>query len=195
MKKRIYVLNGHPGGTSLSKRLSEVYAQAAIKAGHDVRLTHLHDLTFDPDFGEGSYKTLKPLEDDLKAVVANLGWSEHVVLLTPMWWGGVPAKLKGLFDRVLLPGFAFDPRQKRLGLPKPLLAGRTARLIMTSDTPDWFFRLAYGRAMVRQLRGQVFGFVGIKPLRVTHFAAASHPAPKDVERWSEAVAVLGRAAR
>lgn len=195
MKKRIYVLNGHPGGTSLSKQLSEAYAQAAIKAGHDLRLTHLHDLTFDPDFGEGSYRTLKPLEDDLKAVAADLEWSEHIVLLTPMWWGGVPAKLKGLFDRVLLPGFAFDPRQKRLGLPKPLLAGRTARLIMTSDTPDWFFRLAYGRAMVRQLRAQVFGFVGIKPLRVTHFSAASHPAPKDVERWSEAVAALGRAAR
>ncbi|WP_418594150.1 NAD(P)H-dependent oxidoreductase [Ponticoccus sp. (in: a-proteobacteria)] len=195
MKKRIFVLNGHPGGTSLSKRLSEAYAQAATKAGHDLRLTHLHDLTFDPDFGEGSYKTLKPLEDDLQAVAADLEWSEHVVLLTPMWWGGVPAKLKGLFDRVLLPGFAFDPRQKRLGLPKPLLAGRTARLIMTSDTPDWFFRLAYGRAMVRQLRAQVFGYVGIKPLRVTHFSEASHPAPKVVERWSDAVAALGRAAR
>lgn len=195
MKKRIYVLNGHPGGTSLSKQLSEAYAQAATQAGHDLRLTHLHDLTFDPDFGEGSYKTLKPLEDDLKAVAADLEWSEHVVLLTPMWWGGVPAKLKGLFDRVLLPGFAFDPRQKRLGLPKPLLAGRTARLILTSDTPDWFFRLAYGRAMVRQLRVQVFGFVGIKPLRVAHFSEASHPAPKVVERWSDAVAALGRAAR
>ncbi|WP_336512101.1 hypothetical protein [Pseudaestuariivita rosea] len=48
--KRIYVLNGHPGEVSLSKQFSEDYAQAAAKAGHDVRITHLSDLDFDLDF-------------------------------------------------------------------------------------------------------------------------------------------------
>lgn len=194
-RKRIYVLNGHPGETSLSKLFSEEYAQAATKAGHEIRITHLHELEFDPDFGGGGYKNQKPLEPDLKDVLVNLEWSEHVVLLTPMWWGGLPAKLKGLFDRALLPGTAFNTREKTwLGMPKPLLSGRTGRLIMTSDTPNWFFRLAYKNAMVRQLRAQVFGFIGIAPLHVTHLSEASEPKPATVKEWSKKVASLGSTA-
>lgn len=190
--KRIFVLNGHPGETSLSKLFSEAYVQAATKEGHEIRIIHLHDLEFDSDFGGGGYRNLKPLEQDLKNVVDNLEWSEHVVLLSPMWWGGMPAKLKGLFDRVLLPGTAFDTRNKTwLGLPKPLLGGRTGRLIITSDTPNWFFRLVYKNAMVRQLRAQVFGFVGIAPMQVSHFSEASEPKPATVEGWSRNVASLG----
>ena len=53
--KRIYVLNGHPAAQSLNRTLAESYADAARAAGHDVRMTHLHDLDFDPDYGFGGY--------------------------------------------------------------------------------------------------------------------------------------------
>jgi NAD(P)H dehydrogenase (quinone) len=45
--KRIFILNGHPAQVSLSKKLAETYADAAIAAGHEVRIIHLHDLSFD----------------------------------------------------------------------------------------------------------------------------------------------------
>ena len=59
--KRIYILNGHPAENSLSRAMAEAYADAARAAGHDVRLTHIHDLDFDPDYGFGGYKNQKPL--------------------------------------------------------------------------------------------------------------------------------------
>lgn len=191
-RRRIHILNGHPAETSLSKLFAGRYGTAATKAGHDLRITHLQDLHFDLDFGRSRYTDPKPMEPDLRTVQDDLRWAEHVVLLTPMWWGGVPAKLKGVFDRVLLPGIAFDTRGKTwLGTPKPLLTGRTARLILTSDTPDWFLRVGYGNALIRQLRRQVFGFVGISPMRVSHFSGASTASPATVETWSGTVAALG----
>ena len=102
MPKRIVILNGHPAAKSLSRRLAESYAKGAREAGHEVRVIHIRDLDFDSDFGFGGYVETKPLEPDLESVLSDLEWSEHLVLLTPMWWGGVPAKLKGLFDRLLL---------------------------------------------------------------------------------------------
>ena len=183
MTKRIYVLYGHPGETSLSRSLSVAYAEAAKEAGHDVRVTHLHDLTFDSDFGNGGYRNTKPLEPALEQVLEDLAWSEHVVLATPMWWGGIPAKLKGLFDRVLLPGRTFDTRKKTFGLPTPMLAGRTARVILTSDTKGWLLRFVYHNAILNQLRCQIFSFIGIKPTRFTQFANASHPSELTVARW------------
>jgi len=182
--KRIYILNGHPAESSLNRTLAESYAQAAQNAGHEVRLTHLHNISFDPDFGFGGYENQKPLEAELEQVLTDIEWSEHMVLTTPMWWGGLPAKLKGLFDRAFLPGRTFDTRKTNwMGMPTPMLSGRTGRVIMTSDTPNWFLRWIYHNAMLRQLRDQIFGFVGIKPARFTHFSGASHPKPDMVEHW------------
>ncbi|MEP4197666.1 MAG: NAD(P)H-dependent oxidoreductase [Aliishimia sp.] len=192
--KRIFVLNGHPAAVSLSKAISETYAQAARIAGHDVRIMHLHDLDFDMDYGFAGYTNNKPLEPDLEAFQANVHWSQHVVMITPMWWGGLPAKLKGLIDRTFLPGWAFDTRNHKMGMPAPLLTGRTARAIVTSDTPNFFFGLLYRKALLRQIKGQIFHFVGMKPAKITYFAPAGKAGPKQVKPWLKAVETLGQRA-
>ncbi|MEP5153168.1 NAD(P)H-dependent oxidoreductase [Planktotalea sp.] len=190
--KRILVLNGHPAARSLSKEILKSYASAAEKSGHEVRMMHLHDLEFDMDFGVAQYVEKKPLESDLLTFQAQVEWAEHIVLSTPMWWGGVPAKLKGLFDRALLPGWAFDPRTLKMGMPMPLLTGRTARIFVTSDTPDFFFGLLYRKALFRQLKGQIFKFVGITPAKITHFASAGKAGPDKVETWLTKASALGQ---
>lgn len=193
--KRVFILNGHPAESSLNRTLAESYAEAARDAGHEVRLTHLHDLKFDPDFGFGGYENVKPLEAELEQVLADIEWSEHVVVTTPMWRGGLPAKLKGLFDRALLPGRTFNTRKTDwMGMPTPMLSGRSGRVIVTSDTPGWFMRWVYHNAMLRQLRDQILGFIGIKPAKITYFSGASHPTPRVVKRWISEVQKCGAVA-
>lgn len=187
-RKRILVLDGHPAQNSLSRQLAQAYYKAAEIEGHEVQMVHLHDLDFDPDFGFAGYKTQKPLEPQLEAFLSGLEWCDHFVMASPMWWGGLPAKLKGLIDRTFLPGRTFDPRGT--GLPKPLLAGRSAQVILTSDSPWWYFRLL-NRPLLWQLKRQILGFVGFKPVRVIHFAQASHPKSAQVERWLKQVSSLG----
>lgn len=189
--KRIFILDGHPADESLSRSLSQRYADAARAAGHDVRLTHLHDLTFDPDFEYGGYTHHKPLEPQLETFLQDVEWSQHLVVTTPMWWGGLPAKLKGLFDRTFLPGRTFDTRVKPGKMPKPMLTGRTARVIMTSDTPPLIMRLIYRNAILWQLRSQILGFVGFKPTRITYLSGATHPKPGMVVRWLDQVQKIG----
>jgi NAD(P)H dehydrogenase (quinone) len=190
--KRIFLLDGHPDETSLSRRLIEAYAEAARRAGHETRLTHLHDLEFDMDSGRGSYRDPKPMEPQIEEVLHNFQWADHVVMATPMWWGSLPAKLKGLIDRIFRPGTAFDPRTPNAyGLPSPLLTGKTGRVIITSDSPRLYLWLAHGNAMLRQIKGQIFGFVGIRPTRITYFSGASHPKPGAVEQWLVKVARQG----
>ena len=189
--KKILVLNGHPGESSLSRSFAETYAENAWNAGHEVRMHHLSDM----DFGQGNYKNWKELEPALEAFLTDLEWSTHVVVALPMWWGGLPAKLKALFDRAFVPGRAFDPRNpNRMGTPSPLLGGRTARVIMTSDTPGWILRWFYNRSIIHQINKQILGFVGIKPTQHTHFSPASDAGSEDVQGWIAQVARLGAAA-
>ncbi|MEM8710799.1 MAG: NAD(P)H-dependent oxidoreductase [Planctomycetota bacterium] len=192
--KRVFIINGHPARESLSRALAESYANGAERAGHSVRITHVHDVHFDANFGQSSYRNAKPLEAGLERFIRDLRWSDHVVLVTPLWWGGLPAQLKGLLDRTLIPGVAFNPRKMRLGLPEPLLSGRSARVVVTSDTPRWWMRLAYKNALFWQLRRQVFGYVGIRPTRITHLSKASHAGPSVANRWIRNVAALGASA-
>ncbi|MEM1293898.1 MAG: NAD(P)H-dependent oxidoreductase [Verrucomicrobiota bacterium] len=189
--KRILILNGHPGTQSLSRSLAESYRDSAEQAGHEVRLTHLSDMEFDSDFGGGGYKSTKPLELDLEKLLKDLKWSEHLVMTTPIWWGGFPGKLKGLFDRILLPGEAFDTRNQKMGFPTPLLAGRTARVLVTSDTPGWLMSLFYCNALFVQLRKQIFGFIGIKPVKIKHLKGATRASSKTVESWLQEARALG----
>lgn len=193
--KKILILDGHPAESSLSRTFADTYAEAARAKGHDVKTVHLSDLEFDFDFGQGNYHDFKPLEPVLEQVLQDFEWSDHLVLTTPMWWGGLPAKLKGLVDRMFIPGRTFDTRNpNKLGFPAPMLDGRTARVIITSDTPGWFMRLVYRRALIHQMRGQVLGFVGFKPTRFTWFSGASYPKQVSVQKWITRVTRLGAAA-
>ena len=196
MPERIFILNGHPGPSSITRQAMKRYASAAQMAGHEVRLSHLSDLTFDPDRGKAGYDDPKPLEPVLEEALGNLEWCTHFVLAFPLWWGGFPAKLKGWLDRVLLNGRVFTTRETTpLGLPAPLLKGRTARVLITSDTPRSFMWLVYGDAVLRQLRRQILGFVGFKPVKITFFAPASHPMPGAVDKLLVHMDRLGADAR
>jgi hypothetical protein len=123
-RRRVLVLNGHPSRSSLRAALAEEAAKAAGEAGAEVRLRHLEDMIFDPDLTEGC-RARKDLEPDLTAFQAALTWCRTLILVHPLWWGGPPAKLKGLFDGALLPGFAFASVEGK-PLPDKLLAGPRA---------------------------------------------------------------------
>jgi putative NADPH-quinone reductase len=190
--RKIIVLNGHPGDASLSKSLCRAYGASAENQGHAVRYHDLPEMQFDMDYGDGGYENPKPLEPDLDAFLTDLEWADHVVVATPLWWGAIPAKLKGLFDRVLLPGRAFDTRNTSfLGLPAPLMTGKTARVLLTSDTPALLLRLVYGNAVKKFMSRQILGFVGIKPAKFTSFAPATKAGPEKAAAWLKRAERLG----
>lgn len=189
---RILVLTGHPRRDSLCAALAEAYAGAAEAAGHEVRRLNLADLPVDlapPDYS----RDVQP-EAWIAAVQADLSWCEHLTLVSPLWWGGAPGPLKALFDRVLLPGFAFRYR-KDSSLWDALLKGRSARVILTMDTPPLFFRLVYGAAYQRQLKNQILGFCGFRPVRFTLLGVVRRSTGEQRREWLDLVGRLGATGR
>jgi NAD(P)H dehydrogenase (quinone) len=191
MSQPILLVTLHPNPSSFCAALADAYAQGASLSGHTVLRHDLWQMAFDPDFGPHGFAGAPALEPDLLRLREALLLAKHVVLVAPMWWGGLPARAKGLIDRLLLPGFAFDPRERQLGLPKPLLQGRSARLILTSDTPGWAFRFFYAQALRHQIARQVLGFVGIKPMGFTHLSVVQDAPALQRQAWLHQVRALG----
>ena len=181
MGKRILLILGHPSTTSVCAALAERYAQSALDAGHEVRQLRLGEMVFDPVLRDG-YQQIQPLEDDLNAAQSDILWAEHLTLVYPIWWGGIPALLKGFFDRVLLPGFAFKYRKGK-AFPDKLLNGRTAHLLVTLDTPPWYYRLIYRMPGLHEVRKTTLQFCGIKPLRTLTFGPVLGSTDQQRRSW------------
>ncbi|MDX1302773.1 NAD(P)H-dependent oxidoreductase [Photobacterium sp.] len=179
--KRILVLNGNPKEQSLCRALAESYAQGARDAGCHLDVIHLSDYKFDPVLKSG-YESKQSLEDSLQNIKEKIQQSDHVVIVYPVWWGSVPAGLKGMLDRIFLPGFAFKYEKGDL-LPQRLLKGRTARIIVTMDTPIWYYKLIYGAPATKMMKKTVLEFCGFNPVKVTEFGAVLNSSESQRQKW------------
>lgn len=189
---RVLILDGHPDEGRLVSHLLDTY-QRALGDGVEIERIAVRDLAFEPNLRRG-YRQVQALEPDLERVAAAIAVCDHLVVGFPMWWGGEPAELKGLIDRVLLPGFAFRHRQDG-PLWDRLLAGRSADAIITTDTPSWYLRFAYGNPVVRRWRGQIFGFCGFKPVRIVTLGPVRQGGTeKNITAWRRKVERLAATA-
>jgi putative NADPH-quinone reductase len=190
MKKRILILLGHSSKNSFCGTLAETYVNAAQAAGHEVKFIALGELTFDPILRAG-YQTPQTLEPELVDAQAAITWAEHLVFVYPIWWGGLPALLKGFIDRVFLPNFAFKYRQNSMMWDR-LLTGRSARIISTMDTPPWYFRWIYRMPGHNQIKRTILEFSGIKPVTISSFGSVKTSTPEQRSKWLAEVTRLGQ---
>jgi putative NADPH-quinone reductase len=185
---KICILLGHPNNETLSGHFADVYEAAAKQAGHEVRRKNIGDLAFDPILHKG-YRVIQELEPDLKQLQEDIRWCEHFVLVYPLWWSSVPALLKGLIDRMWLPGFGFRFYKDRLGWER-LLKGRTARTIILSKTHPFLIRFMFGD-FTNEIARATLGFSGFK-VRITKIGNSEALSDKDKARWEERIAALAR---
>jgi NAD(P)H dehydrogenase (quinone) len=181
MSKRILVILGHPAKESFCGALANSYLAGARAAGNEVQLVSLGSLSFDPVLHNG-YASIQALEPDLVAGQTAITWAQHVVFVYPIWWGAMPALLKGFIDRLFLPGFAFKYREGSRFWDR-LLSGRSAHLLVTMDTPPWYFRWVYRMPGHNQMKRTILEFSGIKPVTVSSFGPVKASNQQQREKW------------
>lgn len=189
MSKKILVINGHPNKESLCFALADFYKEGAVRSGAEVRELIIADLQFNPSLQYG-YRKRIDWEPDLVAAWESIQWADHLVWVHPVWWGGLPAITKGFIDRVFLPGYAFKYRESSVWWDK-LLKGKTAHIITTLDQPGIYYRLAFGRPSVNQLRRSVLQFCGIKPVKVSYIGIVKTATEEKRSQWLKAVREMG----
>lgn len=148
----------HPEQRSLSGSLCGEGVRALVDAGHTCRVTDLYAMewkaTVDRDdftderggrltvtaASEHAHRT-GTLSADISGEQDKLDWADAMVLQFPLWWYGMPAILKGWFDRVFVKGFAYgisDPEHpgRTLRYGEGNLAGKRALVVVTAGSPE-----------------------------------------------------------
>lgn len=190
---KILIINAHPYDKSLCNALAYKYFEGAKEGGHEVKITNLRDLKFDPVL-HGGYKEPMELEPDLKEQQELIKWCDHLVIVSPLWWANLPALLKGFIDRVFLPGFAFKFKEGSATWDK-YMTGKSATVIYTMDAPFLFSFIATGDSFWRTIKDGILGFCGFKPVKRVVFDRVNSASEEKRTKWLDKVYKLGSKAK
>jgi putative NADPH-quinone reductase len=135
---RVLYLYCHPLPESFHAGIRASALDGLRRAGHEVDLCDLYAEGFDPvlsEQGRRHYHDENVNQRGLEPYVARLKAAEALVVQFPTWCFGMPAMLKGFFDRLIMPGVAFDisdPKQV-----KSLVSWRRVAGIVTYGRPRY----------------------------------------------------------
>jgi NAD(P)H dehydrogenase (quinone) len=135
----VLVVYCHPRPDSFCSALRDTAVSALQGARHTVEVRDLYAEGFQPSMGadeRGRYYGDRPDREGIETYIAALQRAEALLLVYPTWWFGLPAMLKGWFDRVWVPGVAFRLRESG-GLEPRLLNIRRIGVVTTYGAPRW----------------------------------------------------------
>lgn len=179
--KKILVVNGHPNKESFNTVIAQSYMKSALEAGSEVRYIAIGELNFNPNLQFG-YRQRMELEPDLVKALEDIQWSEHQVWIHPLWWLGMPAIMKGFFDRAFLPGITF--KSDKEGSTAGLLTGRTGRIITTAgDLSLDVYEDIYASSGLVQLKKGILEYCGISSIQDSFIGPLYELEEDDRRKW------------
>ncbi|MGF1758733.1 NAD(P)H-dependent oxidoreductase [Photobacterium sagamiensis] len=134
------IVLAHPLENSLCSHLSDKTINHLINQGHEVTVKNLYQEEFNPVLTQSERRSYYESQFDvskLNGEINQLIEAECLVLIFPTWWFGFPAILKGWFDRVWAPGYAYN-HASDLGSITPCLDNlKEVKVITTLGSPWW----------------------------------------------------------
>jgi putative NADPH-quinone reductase len=192
MSRRICIIQGHPSADDrhFCHALARAYADGATAAGHQVRTINIARLNFplltskwDWDNDEAP-RAIAAAQDDIS-------WSQHLVMIYPLWIGMMPALMKGFLEQLFRPGFAIGKSEN--GQWSKLLKGRNARIIVTMGMPALVYRWYFGAHSLKSLE-QNLALTGIRPCGRSLIGSIEAMGDRKRQQWLRRMRSLGACA-
>ncbi|MDU4841236.1 MAG: NAD(P)H-dependent oxidoreductase [Leclercia adecarboxylata] len=178
------IVTAHPVENSLSHTLAARIAAHLRERGTQVDIADLHAEAFTPSMlppdlalyhGDAS-----ALPADILREQARVERADMLVFVFPVYWWSVPGLLKGWFDRVLTLNWAYKVAED--GRIVGNLRNVPVRLIATAGSDvAGFDKHGYSTALQTQLVEGVFGFCGLKDVRLEILYQADTATSEQVE--------------
>jgi NAD(P)H dehydrogenase (quinone) len=141
---RVLVIYAHPSADSFAAALHQAVVAGLRHGGHEVDDCDLYAEGFDPVLSAAERLAYNTADPDLTGVaehVVRLRAAEALVLCFPTWWYGMPAILKGYFDRVWAQSVAFRLPEGGGAILPALTNIRKFWVVTTYGSPWWLIRL------------------------------------------------------
>lgn len=192
MTKHILIIQGHPDATKqhFCHAIASAYENGAKNSNYSVKTINVAQLDFPILRTQEEFERGK-LTEDIKSCQDEIRKADHIVIIYPLWLGSTPALLKGFFEQIFRYGFAMSNSAKKL--PKKLLKGKSARVIITMGMPAFLYKWFYRAHSLKSLQRNILGISGIKPVKCSLIGAVDSSSVKR-EKWLKKIQALGQRA-
>ncbi len=147
----VFIVHAHPEPQSFNGALSEKAREVLTGAGHEVRMSDLYAMGFDPvsdrrnftDVHDPSFFKQQAEEIhasetdgfsiDVTREIEALEWCDAFIMQFPLWWFGLPGILKGWVDRVFAMGRVYGGGK---WYDNGAFRGKRAMLSVTTGGPE-----------------------------------------------------------
>jgi putative NADPH-quinone reductase len=132
------VITAHPSSLGFTHKIAESYKLGVENSGGEVEILDLYKES--EKQGYLYFENIKePSVDILRdSYQKKITEANNIVLIHPLWWGGMPAIMKNFIDCNFTPRFAYRYIN---GRPVGLLKGKTASVYITCDGSIWIYRI------------------------------------------------------
>ena len=144
---KVFIVHAHHEPRSFNGALTEVAQRVLTSDGHEVRISDLYAMKFDPVSDRRNFTSVKnpdylkqQMEEmhasevngfapDIQREMEKVQWCDLMIWQFPLWWFSVPAILKGWVDRVFAMGRAYGQGR---AYEKGIFGGKRAMLSITT---------------------------------------------------------------
>ena len=165
------ILYGYPSSTNgHGAKILQTAMGTLQAAGAEFDVLNLYSMDFEPVMSAAEADNYgQNVPEDVKRAQEMLAQAPVWIIVYPVWWSSPPAMLKGFFDRVLTPGFAFTYHE---GKSHPMLENKRALVVRTyggSATQEQ----ENGHAAHKLMENAILGFCGVKSVAVDIYSVSS----------------------
>ncbi len=199
---RVFIVHAHPEPKSFNGAMTARAEEALTRAGHEVRISDLYRMEFNPVSGRHNFTTVKDPDfyrqqaeeiyanenggyaPDIQAELEKVDWCDAMIFQFPLWWFSMPAILKGWVDRVFAMGRTYGGGRWH---DKGVFVGRRAMCSVTAGGPASIYSETGLNGDIRQIlfpiNHGIFAFTGFtvvepflvhSPVRISAEDRAAH---------------------
>ncbi|MFT3706028.1 MAG: NAD(P)H-dependent oxidoreductase [Archangium sp.] len=129
----------HPNPKSFTHAVLESVHAGLARSGCEVQTLDLYGSGFEPVLVVNEEHRRRDLDkvEYTRPHREQIAWCDTMVFVYPVWWGGMPAMLKGYLDRTFVSGlcYSFQGLPKTQVFPTGLMRGKRAHFFYTLDSP------------------------------------------------------------
>lgn len=144
---KVLIVFAHPEPQSFNGAMFRTAIDTLVAAGHEVKVSDLHAMQFNPVSGRHNFTTVKDpdylklqIEEmhateahgfaaDVEIEILKMEWCDLMIWQFPLWWFGLPAILKGWVDRIFAMGRTYGGNRIYEG---GVFKGKRALLALTT---------------------------------------------------------------
>jgi NAD(P)H dehydrogenase (quinone) len=180
---KVLVVIAHPEPLSFNGAMFRRAVEALTEAGHEVKISDLHAMQFDPVSGRHNFTSVQDpnyfkqqIEEmhateangfapDIESEIQKVEWCDLMIWQFPLWWFGLPGILKGWVDRVFAMGRTYGG--KRIYSDGVFKGKRALLSLTTGGPPASYVKGGFNGdiyAILRPIQRGMLQFVGFEVL-------------------------------